>query len=144
MPSTADAAGTAETAERTDAADPTETATDDAADDWYASRWGRIFYWTVLAAAVPAVGVVDSDALAGALATANRPGSRSRRPPISWMLTLMPTMRHSKPPTVRRSKRCIPTPPRATKRRLNRYKTPTRGLNRNLNWSVESSPELVN
>ena len=55
MPSTADAAGTAETAERTDAADQTETATDDAADDWYASRWGRIFYWTVLAATLLAV-----------------------------------------------------------------------------------------
>ncbi|TQQ80722.1 hypothetical protein [Halonotius roseus] len=55
MPSTADAAGTAETAEQTDAADPTDTATDDTADDWYATRWGRIFYWTVLAATLLAV-----------------------------------------------------------------------------------------
>ena len=48
------AADTAETAETTDAA-AIETADATETDDWYASRWGRVFYWTVLAATVVAV-----------------------------------------------------------------------------------------
>jgi len=58
------AADTAETAEPTDgaaASGPAEPPTADssttstAADDWYATRWGRIFYWTVLSTTILAV-----------------------------------------------------------------------------------------
>ena len=57
---TAEAAEPAETAAATDAAEPptvTESTTADAtaADDWYDTRWGRIFYWTVLSATLLAV-----------------------------------------------------------------------------------------
>ena len=49
---TAEAAEPSDTAAATDATEPpnaaTTTATPTAADDWYDTRWGRIFYWTVL------------------------------------------------------------------------------------------------
>ena len=57
---TTEAAEPADTAAATDAAEPptvTESTTADAtaADDWYDTRWGRIFYWTVLSATLLAV-----------------------------------------------------------------------------------------
>ena len=64
MQPAADTAETAEPAEPTDAAaasDPAETPTANsstaatATDDWYATRWGRIFYWTVLSTTLLAV-----------------------------------------------------------------------------------------
>jgi len=49
------AADAPETTDTTDPAATIDTADATEADDWYATRWGRIFYWTVLAATLLAV-----------------------------------------------------------------------------------------
>jgi hypothetical protein len=57
---TAEAAEPADTAAATDSAKPPTVTESTAADDWYDTRWGRIFYWTVLAATLVAVVVSAS------------------------------------------------------------------------------------